>query len=166
MSGFKLYEIDQLLRDAIIASEEKINPETGEIPEDWSSFLDACQMERDQKCLAVAVYIKERRAEANAISEEAKALENRAQIVQASADRLEAYIERYVKPGEKISDSRTLISWRKSSSIIVDKVGALPDSCWKVEKSISKTAVKEALGKKEIGSDVAHIQVNNNIQIK
>ena len=67
MSGFKLYEIDHMLAEAIAAAAEKIDPETGELPEDWYNFLDAVQYDRDRKCLDVARYIKSLDAEAEAI---------------------------------------------------------------------------------------------------
>lgn len=60
MSKWKLYEVDQFLRDAYDAA--PVNEETGEIPEDWSKFIDEIQMDRDKKCLAVAALIRELKA--------------------------------------------------------------------------------------------------------
>ena len=163
MSGFRLWEIDQMLRDAVGAAEGTIG-EDGVIPDDWAAFLDDVQMERDKKCLAVAAVHKELSAEAEAVAAEAKALIARSRSAQAKADRLKSYLGRYMQPGERLQDTRCLISWRKSKSVVIDDESGLPESCFRVVREISKTEIKAAL---ESGADIpAHIEERQNIQIK
>jgi hypothetical protein len=165
-SGFKLWEIDEMLRDAIAAADDKIDQETGEIPPDWSIFLDDVQMTRDAKCLSIAAYIKECKAEAEAIAAEAKALQRRAKTCQNKADRLKEYLARSVRPGEKLSDSRTVIGWRKSTVVVLDNESALPESCFRIVKEVSKTTVKEMLENDRLEAGTAHFETRQNISIK
>jgi hypothetical protein len=164
MSGFKLYEIDNLLREAYAAAEEHVDQETGEIPEDWDKFLDDVQMERDQKALAVAAMYREFEAERGAIADEAKRLAERARAAENKAKRLKAYLAHFVQPGEKLKDARVSIGWRKSTAVIIEDESRLPEECWKVVRTVSKTSVKEMLGKGEV--DGARIEARQNIQIR
>ena len=76
-----LYEIDQEILDCV-------DEETGEILD--TERLDALQMEREKKLEGVALWIKDMRAEADAVKAEAdkltarkKALDNRVEAVKA-----------------------------------------------------------------------------------
>jgi outer membrane murein-binding lipoprotein Lpp len=127
MATWKLYEIDDLLRQAIDAADAEINQETGEIPEGWGEFLDAVQLDRDHKVLSVACYIKELDAEAAALKSERDRLAERQRATEAKAERIREYLSAHVQPGEKLSDARAVISWRKSDSVDVQvDAGMLP----------------------------------------
>lgn len=161
--GFKLYEVSALLTAAIEAGFAEANEETGELPDDWDHFITECQMERDDKALSVARYIKSMDAEAAAIRNEEKALASRRHAAEGRSERLTAYLAGWIKPGEKLSDANTKISWRKSSRVIIDDESTVPESCWKVERSIVKTEVKKAIA---AGAQIkAHIEENQNLQI-
>ena len=101
-----LYELDNLLRNAINEAEAKIDPETGDIPEDYANFLDGLQMQRDAKCLGVAAYIRECKAEHEAIKAEAKRLVGRANMAANKADRLKKYLTNYLHEGEKLQEEK------------------------------------------------------------
>ena len=163
--SWKLYEIDAVLREAIQAAEATVNQETGEIPEDWATFLDDCQLERDKKCLGVAAYVRECRAEAAAVKAEAKRLIARANAAEHRADRIEEYLTRTVQPGEKLSNTWVMIGWRKSSAVVIDDETKLPDSCFKIIRQPSKTEIKAGIETGAI-TDGAHIETRQNIQIK
>jgi hypothetical protein len=164
MNDFRLWEIDGMLREAIAAAEGKIG-EDGVIPDDWAEFLDTVQMERDKKCLAVAAMYREFDAEAEAISEEAKRLVARARTCGNKADRLKQYLASVVQVGEKLKDTRVQITWRKSSAVIIDDESKLPEACFQVVRSVSKTVVKEGLQSGAV-KEGAHIETNNHLQIR
>jgi len=165
MAGLKLYEINSMIRDALDGADEKIDHVTGEIPEDWASFLEALEMERTEKCLAIAAVIREKLAYADAVKSEAKRLIDRARAEENKAESLKAYLSSAISVGEKLKDERVAISWRKSSSVVIDDESKLPESCFKVVRSVSKTEVKEALTSGAL-TDGAHIEEKQNIQIR
>jgi hypothetical protein len=164
MSQFKLFEISSLLRDSLAAADEFINQETGEIPADWADFLDAVQMERDEKVLAVAAVIREKLAYAGTVKAEIDRLNKLLKPATTTAERLKSWLIATVHEGEKLKDSRVSISWRKSEAVVIDDESKLPDACFKIYREVSKTQVKEALA---AGMEIAaHIEQKQNIQIK
>jgi hypothetical protein len=165
MSQFKLYEISQLLRDALVAAEDKINYETGEIPDDWYEFLEAVQMERDEKCLAVAAVVREFLTEADAVKSEKQRLAKRQSVLENKAERLKQYLSMAVNIGEKLKDSRVAIGWRKSEGVVIDDITQVPDEYCRIERRAMATEIKDAIktGKEIIG---AHIETRQNIQIR
>lgn len=162
---WRLYEINQLLLDAIHAANEKADPETGEIPADWCTFLDGVEIERNTKCLHVARYIKSLRAEAGAVTAERDALAHRAKMLTNKADSLKQYLAGAVQPGEELKDGTTRISWRKSTSVSVLNETAIPEAYWKIEKRPMLREIGDAL---KSGDQVPGcvLSENKNIQIR
>lgn len=165
MGGLRLWELSDMLRQAVEAAEEKVNPETGEVPEDWAEFLDTIQMERDQKCLNIAALYRELEAEAEAIREEAKRLIKRANTASNKAERLKAYLQTAVQPGEKLKNEWVSISWRKSTTCIIENPNIVPDTFCRTIREVSKSAVKDALSKGESVAG-ARLEEHQNIQIR
>ena len=164
--SLSLYELDGMLLEAIAAAEEKINPETGEIPEDWAEFLDAIQGQRDIKALNIARWIKSMEAEAEAIKTEKTKLAQRQSAIETKSERVRNWLARFVQPGEKLKDANTAIGWRKSSSVEVLREDNLPEAAFKIVRTVQKTIVRELLEKGAIGADEARIVERQSIQIK
>ena len=91
-----LYEIDQ----AILAC---VDQETGEILD--VEKLDALQMEREQKLEGVALWIKDLKAEAEAVKEEADKLTARKKSLENKIDGLKNWLL-YALNGEKLKTPR------------------------------------------------------------
>jgi hypothetical protein len=162
--SFKLYEIDNLLREALESA--PVNEETGELSDDWGNFLDGIQMERDKKCLAVGAIIREFSAEAESVKSEKQRLAKRQSVIDNKIERLKNYLSTAVNVGEKLSDSRVQISWRKSTAVNVINPDLIPDSYCKIERSVMKTDLKKAIESGEYTGLGASIVVSQNIQIK
>lgn len=124
-----------------------VDRETGEISEDGIAALDALEGEKREVMLATAAYAKGQRAEAAAIQAVADGLLDRARRHLAHASRLESYVEKSMEPGEKLSDARVALSWRKSTSVQIISEDALPDLYWrtKTTRTPDKTMIGEAL---------------------
>lgn len=133
----KLYEIDERIMSLV-------DEETGEVAD--LEALEALEMERDAKISNTACFIKQLRAEAEAIKAEKLELGKRQSAKENYADRLEEYLAKYLN-GMKFEDSRCRISYRKSEQVEVDetKIDELPARFVKIEKKISKQAIKDAL---------------------
>lgn len=153
-----LFQID----DAIMAC---IDQETGDILD--VEKLDALEMEREKKISNTACFIKNLRAEAEAIKAEKMKMADRQKAKENLADRLENYLTNYLG-GLTYEDERCAISYRKSTSTEIAEdldLSTLPDGCKKIKIEADRTAIKKALQNGE-KIDGCALVVKNNIQIK
>lgn len=138
-----LYEIRDTIRKAI---ELGFDEETGEIFD--TDFIEALELQRDEKIEAIALYIKDLTAEAKAIKEEKQALARRQQTAENHAESLKKYLT-ICLDGEKFKSPKVAISYRKSQTVeFVDgfDVNLLPSQYQrKVDPEADKTAIKDAL---------------------
>jgi len=132
-----IYEIDAAILDCI-------DMETGEVVD--IDRLTALEMERDQKISNVACWIKDLKAEAEAIKAEKQNLDKRQRVAENKVEQLKNYLS-YVLNGTKFKDARVAISYRKSESVQCsdDAINTLPEEFIKVEKSVKKSELKEAI---------------------
>lgn len=91
-----LYEIDQAILDCV-------DLETGEILD--SDALDALQMEREAKLEGVALWVKDLKAEAEAVKAEADKLNARKKALDNKIDSIKAWLL-YALNGEKLKTPR------------------------------------------------------------
>jgi len=161
-----LYDIDQEILDCI-------DMESGEILD--SAKLDALQMEREEKLEGVALWVKDMRAEAEAVKAEAdkltarkKALDNRIESVKAWL--LEAL------GGDKLKTARCNVYQMRTQKAVIDDEQALVDMFLTSdamkekylrikEPEIDKNALKESL-KKGIQFEFAHLEETESIVIR
>lgn len=159
-----LYEIDQAIMDCV-------DPMTGEIVA--LDKLEELQMEKDRKVENIACWIKDLKAESDAIANEIRELQHRKKVAENKAETLKRYLSAFV-PGQKWHSARYSISWRKSKSVeITDEYqltvwaqGSGNDDLLRFkDPEINKMAVKAAI---EAGQTIpfAEIVEKENIQIK
>ena len=152
-----LYEIDNEILDCVDA-------ETGEIIDEEK--LAALEIERDAKIEGIILWRKDLIAEADAVRAEAQNLSKRARVCENKAEQLKRYIENALE-GAKFKTERCSVSYRKSTSIVIDDPISVPTKYLKELKEdwFSKSAIKEAL---ENGEEVrgAHCEEKNGIVIK
>ena len=154
----RLYDIDNEILDCV-------DEETGEIID--IKRLEALELERDKKISNIACWIKDLRAEAEAIKAEKQALEKRQRAATHKAEQLTKYLAGYLN-GVKFSDARVAISFRRSIATEIAEnldLNTLPDNCKKITIEANKTAIKEAL-QSGIKIDGCSLVERNNIQIK
>lgn len=109
----KLYEID----NAIL---ECIDFETGEIID--VDKLNELQMERDAKIENVALWIKDLKAEAEAIKAEKLALAERQKVAENKAENLKKWLA-YALQGNKFKTARCSVSFRNTESVEITPEG-------------------------------------------
>ena len=154
--NMKLYEID----DAIL---ECIDLETGEIID--TEQLDKLQMERDTKLENVACWIKDLKAEAEALKNEKQALAERQRVAENKAESLKKWLA-YALQGEKFKTPKCAISFRKSEAVEVTDEGL--NNLMKEHDELltykapepNKTAIKQAL---KDGLNVDGVQLVQNV---
>lgn len=153
-----LYEIESEIMDCI-------DQETGEIID--IDRLNALEMERDRKISNVACWIKDLRAEAEAIKAEKQALDKRQKAAENKAESLKGWLQSILQ-GEKFKDSKVSISYRKTERVVFDDgfcFSSLPGQFKKVTVEPKKAEIKEWLKSGE-ALEGAQIVTSNNIQIK
>ena len=152
----KLYEIDNAILDCI-------DLETGEVID--TERLDALNMERDAKIENVACWIKELKAEAEAIKEEKQRLADRQRVAENKAESLKKWLA-YALGGQKFSTARCAVSFRNTESVEVTEEGL--EVLMKEHDELltykapepNKKAIKDAI---KDGLSVAGVQLVQNV---
>ena len=150
-----LYEINSEIMSCI-------DMETGEIID--TEQLDKLQMERDTKLENVALWIKELKAEAEAIKQEKLALADRQRVAENKAESLKNWLA-YALNGEKFKTAKCSVSFRITESVEVTEEGL--ESLMNGHDELltykapepNKKAIKQAL---KDGLNVAGVQLVQN----
>ena len=152
----KLYEID----NAIL---ECIDMETGEVID--AEKLDALNMERDAKIENVVLWIKDLKAEAEAIKAEKLALAERQKVAENKVESLKKWVA-YALGGQKFSTAKCAVSFRNTESVEVTEEGLenlMNDHdellTYKAPEP-NKKAIKDAI---KDGLNVAGVQLVQNV---
>jgi hypothetical protein len=151
-----LYEINAAIMGCV-------DLETGEIIDEEQ--LQALQMEREQKIENVALWYKNLLSDAEQYKAEKDAFAERERAARAKADSLKRYLLDALQ-GEKYKSTRVNISYRNSSSVIVDDVLNLPPRFVRfAAPEPNKTEIAAAI---KNGEEVngAHIESRQSIIIK
>ena len=143
-----IYEIDQAIMECVDAEQ-----------------LDKLQMEREKKLENVACWIKDLKAEAEALKNEKMALAERQKVAENKAESLKKWLA-YALQGEKFKTSKCAISFRKSEAVEVTDEGL--NNLMKEHDELltyetpepNKTAIKQAI---KDGLDVPGVQLIQNI---
>ena len=160
-----LYEIDQDILDCV-------DIETGEILD--PEKLDALQMEREQKLEGVALWVKDLKAEAEAVKAEADKLTARKKAVENKIDGLKQWLL-YALNGEKLKTPRCNVYQTHSQKVVIDDEKALVDMLMTSpfgekllrvkEPEIDKNALKDSM-KQGYEYEFAHLEQTESVVIK
>ena len=102
-------------------------------------------MERNDKIEGMALWVKDLKAEADAIKAEEKALAERRQAKERKAESIKAYLEK-VLAGQKFETSRAVCSFRKSQKVEISDITKIPDDYLKYSQpTADKAAIKAAI---------------------
>ena len=152
-----IYEIDSAIMDCIDA-------ETGEVID--IDKLNALNIERDAKVENVALWIKELKAEAEAIKAEKLRLADRQKAAENKAESLKKWLA-YALNNEKFKTARCSVSFRNTESVEVTDEGlenlmrgGNDDLLTYAKPEPNKTAIKQAI---KDGLNVSGVQLVQNI---
>lgn len=131
-----LYEIDQAILGCI-------DLETGEIID--KEMLDQLEMDREAKIENVACWIKELKAEAEALKAEKMEFAKRQQVAENKMESLKNWLA-YTLNGQAFKSTRASVTLRKSQSVEVADIWKLDENYLRYkEPEADKKAIKEAL---------------------
>ena len=160
-----LYEIDQAILDCV-------DLETGEILD--PEKLDALQMEREQKLEGVALWVKDLKAEAEAVKAEADKLTARKKSLENKIDGLKQWLL-YALQGEKLKTPRCNVYQTHSQKVVIDDEKAMVDMLMTSpfgekflrvkEPEIDKNALKDSM-KQGYEYEFAHLEQTESVVIK
>ena len=151
-----LYEIDSAILDCVDA-------ETGEIF-DMDKF-EELSLTRDAKVENICLWIKNLKAEAEALKAEKDAFAARQKAAENKMENLKRYISGYLE-GTSFESAKVKVSFRKSESLEILEGAVIPDEYLKFkEPEVNKTDLKKAI-KEGLQLPGVSIVTNNNIQIK
>ena len=151
-----LYEIENEIMSCF-------DEETGEIFD--SEKLEKMELERNEKIENICLFIKNLRAEAEALKKEKDAFAKRQKTVENKMESLKRFMEGYLA-GEKFKTPKVSVSWRKSDKVEVDDVYKLPEEFVKYkEPEVKKEDLKKAIKEGKTFEGV-HLIECNNIQIR
>ena len=119
-----IYEIDQDILDCV-------DEETGEILD--TERLDALQMERETKLEGVALWVKDLRAEADAVKAEADKLTARKKALDNKIDGIKAWLLGALA-GEKLKTARCNVYQTHSQKVVVPDEARLVSFLQTLEK--------------------------------
>lgn len=150
-----LYDIDNAILNCI-------DPETGDVID--LEALEALTMAREEKIENVALWIKDLKAEAEALKAEEKKLADRRRAAENKAESLKEFL-RLSLDGQKFKTARTAISYTTSHPVEIEDEdlflewaqGNAPEYL-KVTTEISRTAIKQAI---EAGTDVRYATIGS-----
>ena len=167
-----LYDIDRKIAELLENgyNEECIDAETGEFLEDKvEELLAQYECDRATKIENIVLYIKNLNAEAEAIKQEEKNLENRRKQKEKRVESLKGWLTNSLIRNDetKFESPKCSLSFRKSVKVIIADEKSLPVGYLKqkVEYSADKTKIKKDL---QNGIEImgARLEENQNLQIK
>lgn len=160
-----LYEIDQAILDCV-------DLETGEILD--GEKLTALQMEREQKLEGVALWVKDLKAEAEAVKAEADKLTARKKALDNKIESIKTWLAAALN-GEKLKTARCNVYQTHSQKVVIDDEKALIDMFMTSpfgekflrmkEPEIDKVALKDSM-KQGYEYEFAHLEETESVVIK
>ena len=160
-----LYEIDKSIQEAFEAA---VDPETGEIlDEEMVEKFEGLSIDREAKIENICLFIKNLKADAEALKAEKDAFAKRQKAAERKAESLSNYLKGYLDRKKwKAEDGRAVVSWRKSESVSVTDISQIPLTYLTMaDPAPNKTEIKAALKR---GEEVpgAELVTNQNMIIK
>lgn len=156
-----LYNMNRSLEEMFYNA---VDIETGEIKdEELLAAFDQLQMERDEKIENIACWIKDLKAESEAIGNEINKLRNRKATADRKLDAMRAYLSDFLN-GQKFKTGKVSIRWMRTKSVNVTDLSQIPEEFTKITVEPRKIEIKKAIAE---GRDVpgAEVVENNNMVI-
>lgn len=162
-----LYELDKAI-EQVIEHGFSWDDETGEVLFDESD-LESLQVALSDKLEACGIWIKDKKALADAIKAEEKALSDRRKSIEKRIERMDVYVLRCLlkTPKQSVETPMVSLKTRKSTRTIIDDEAEIPEEFTEqvVTVKVNKADIGKAL---KAGKEVpgAHLETSQNLQVK
>lgn len=151
-----LFEIDSAILDCV-------DVETGEVFD--ADKFEELNLAREAKIENICLWIKNLKAEAEALKAEKDAFAQRQKAAENKMESLKRYISGYLD-GTAFESAKVKVSFKKSESLEILEGAVIPDEYLRFkEPEVNKADLKKAI---KAGLTIGGVQIveNNNIQIK
>lgn len=151
-----LYEIDREILDCV-------DVETGEVFDE--AKFEELSLTRDAKIENICLWIKNLKAEAEALKAEKDAFAQRQKAAENKMEGLKRYISAYLE-GTPFESAKVKVSFRKSESLDIAEDAVIPEEYLKFKApDVDKVGLKAAI-KKGMHFEGVSVIESQNIQIK
>lgn len=151
-----LYEIDSAILECV-------DIETGEVFD--ADRFEELSMTRDAKVENICLWIKNLKAEAEALKAEKDAFAQRQKAAENKMESLKRYISGYLE-GTAFESAKVKVSFRKSESLEISEDAAIPEQYLKYKApDVDKVELKKAVKAGLLLEGVSIVE-SQNIQIK
>ena len=147
------------LYDIEFEIEKCFDEETGEILNEEK--LTELSVERDKKIDNIACFIKNLKAEAEAIKAEEDKLKKRREVAVHKAERLSDYLQTYLA-GELFKSPRVAIGYHHSVSVAIKDENTIPEAFKAYTVKVDKIGIRNALKR---GEAVDGAELVNNVSM-
>ena len=159
----KLYEIDQRIDNILFMQDEE-----GWSDDDIRDTLESLMMDKYEKCVSVALAIKNMEKDIEAFKKEEEILRRRKNALDKKVSWLKEYLSGSLAREEIKNDPRVRVSYRSSEKVVIDDIEMVPEKFLHykpLKPEVAKQDIKEAI---KSGEDVpgAMLISCSNIQIK
>ena len=151
-------KIDEIMANAIDENGAVIDAEL-------VAELDSLQMERDEKIDNIIKFYKSRKAMAEALKAEKKAIGDRQKTAENECESIKRYLGAALA-GKKWESTAGKISFRSTKEVHVDSLDAIPKDYLRVKIEPNKTAIKDAILKDGEIIEGAWVEEKTNTIIK
>ena len=126
--------------------------------------FEKLEMARNEKIENTCLFIKNLKAESQALAGEIKAFQYRKKVTDNKVNKLTDYLQRNLE-GEEFKTPRASVTYRQSEVVVCEDPERLSERFRRVKVEADKTAIKEAL---KNGEDVegAHMEENVSVILK
>lgn len=114
------------------------------IDEELIAELDCLEMERKEKIDNIISFYKSRKAMADALKAEKKAIGDRQKTAENECESIKRYLGAALA-GSKWESTAGKISYRASKELHIDDESHIPEEYMRVKKEPNKTAIKDAI---------------------
>lgn len=163
----KLYEIAKEIYELMDSLEKYAEEHNGEVMPDFKEKISDLTLQKEDKILNVAKYIKGLESDSSGFETEIKKLQGRKKSVDNRIEWLKGYLNIYCDKDKRYEDSTTIVSWRKSKYVHIVDESVIPEKyiVTTIAKSPNKLEIRRAL---DSGEDVqgAIVMENQSLQIK
>ena len=158
-----LFDIDARIRACVIDGDRAVDTETGEVID--LDALKALEMERDSKIENIALWVKELKAESEALKAEADVLTRRREVAKNKAEDLSKYLQAFLA-GQNFKTARVAISYRKSDPLQIAPDAQIPEQYLRIKTEPDKARLKADIKAKKIEIDGVWLADVKNMIIK
>jgi hypothetical protein len=134
--GFRLYQLTELLNRCNSLIEMEAEENEGVYSDNLAAELDALEMAKKEKVLAIAKLIKNKQVEINAFDEAIKKMTSRKKKRDNDIQRLMNYLSCNLTQDEVYEDTEAIIKWKKNTGTEIIDVKLIPDELCKFEISL------------------------------